>query len=537
MSRMSRLRPGSVGLLLAALLLVPALRPTPALAGDAAEAKPDATTLFFRSGGIPRLQITVDDEGLAKWKTDPRAFVRCTVKENEKTLYEGVGVKLKGAAGSFRDLDQKPAFTLKLDKFGGDTPFHGLDKLYLNNSVQDDTYLHELLASELFRAAGLAAPRVTHARVWLNGKDLGLYVLKEGHDKRFLRRSFDDASGNYYDGGFCLDVDGGLERDEGKGPADGADLLDLAYACQEPDPARARPLIEKRLDVDRFLTYMALERMICHWDGYCGNRNNYRIYFDAKTGRASFVPHGMDQIFGDADVSVHDEPAGLVARAVLRDAAWREAYYRRIGELLPVFQPVEKWHKRIDEVSGRLKGALAGAAGPQAVGGLKSRFAARMKSLIAQAKLKAPEPVVLAKGQALRLRSWRPVPGAGPMKLAQVIFAADRVLEWESAPKGDSAGSWRTTVFLSPGRYRFEAKVLTDDVVGTGPPGKGGLGVRIEGGAEGERVDGKGTWRTLALEFDVADAPKRIELVLEMLSSKGVAYAKIGALRLERLDG
>jgi hypothetical protein len=510
---------------------------SPARAADAPEAKPDAAAVFFKSGAIPRLQLTVDDDGLEKWKTDPRAFVRCTLKENEKTVYEGVGVKLKGAAGSFRDLDQKPAFTLKLDKFGGDTPFHGLEKFYLNNSVQDDTYLHEWLGAELFRAAGLPAPRITHARVWFNGKDFGLYVLKEGHDKKFLRRNFDDPTGNYYDGGFCLDVDGGLERDEGKGPADGADLADLAYAATEPDPVRAHPLLERRLDVDRFLTFMALERMIGHWDGYCGNRNNYRLYVDPKTGQASFVPHGMDQIFGDADVSVHDEPSGMVARAVLRDAGWRDAYYRRIGELLPLFTPVERWHKRLDEVAARLKGALAGAAGPQAVGGLKSRLAARVKSLTAQAKLKAPEPVVLEKGQAIRLRSWRPVPGAGPMKLAQVIFAADRVLRWDSAPTGDSLGSWRTTVFLAPGRYRLEAKALTDEVVAAGPPGKGGLHARVEGGAEGERLDGKGTWRTLAVEFDVAATPQRVELVLELSSSKGTAYVKLGSLRLERVDG
>jgi hypothetical protein len=74
---------------------------------------------------------------------------------------------------------------------------------------------------------------VTHARVSLNGRDPGLYVLKEGHDKRFLRRSFDDPTGTYYDG-FCLDIDGGLERDEGKGPADGADLAD------PPPPAGSR---------------------------------------------------------------------------------------------------------------------------------------------------------------------------------------------------------------------------------------------------------------------------------------------------------
>jgi hypothetical protein len=119
------LRPVLSVLVVALVALAPP--PRPARAGDAPEAKPDAAAVFFKSGAIPRLQITVDDAGLETWKADPRVFVRCTLKENEKTVYEGVGVKLKGAAGSFRELDQKPAFTLKLDKFGGDMPFHGLE--------------------------------------------------------------------------------------------------------------------------------------------------------------------------------------------------------------------------------------------------------------------------------------------------------------------------------------------------------------------------------------------------------------------------
>ena len=106
-----------------------------------------------------------------------------------------------------------------------------------------------------------------------------------------------------------------------------------------------------------------------------------------------------------------------------------------------------------------------------------------------------------------------------------------------NAPTGESLGSWRTTVFLSPGRYRLEAKALTDEVVPAGPPGTGGLGIRVEGGDEGERLSGKGTWRPLSVEFEIVAAPKRVELVLEMSASKGVAYAKIGSLRLERIDG
>ena len=106
-----------------------------------------------------------------------------------QTTYTNVALHLKGAAGSFQSVDQKPALTLNFDRFAPGQRFHGLTKLSLNNSVQDPTFVSEQLCRELFLKANCRAPRCT-ARVGLNGRDLGLYVLTEGWDKQFLKRTF-----------------------------------------------------------------------------------------------------------------------------------------------------------------------------------------------------------------------------------------------------------------------------------------------------------------------------------------------------------
>src|SRR5262249_24800029 len=111
--------------------------------------------------------------------------------------YFPVGIHLKGSTGSFRSLDDKPAFTLNFDRFSRGTRFHGLRKIHLNNSVEDPSYLNEMIGSELFRAAGVPAPRVTHARVELNGTPLGLYVLKEGFTEDLAGRYFKRTDGNW----------------------------------------------------------------------------------------------------------------------------------------------------------------------------------------------------------------------------------------------------------------------------------------------------------------------------------------------------
>jgi spore coat protein CotH len=134
------------------------------------------------------------------------------VVEGEAPLTD-VAVKLKGAAGSFQELDGKPAFTLNVGKFLKGQEFHRLRKFHLNNSAQDESYTSEWLCASICRDLGLPATRVAHARVWLNDRDLGLYVLKEGFDRNFLRRNFTHPGGNLYDGGFCQEIDAELERD------------------------------------------------------------------------------------------------------------------------------------------------------------------------------------------------------------------------------------------------------------------------------------------------------------------------------------
>src|SRR5208283_5320613 len=70
-------------------------------------------------------------------------------------------------------------------------------------------------------------------------------------------------------------------------------------------------------DVRRFVAFMAMEVMLCHRDGYCLARNNFRVYHDLDTGKMVFFPNDMDQLLGKADFPCRPSMAGLVAQAVL----------------------------------------------------------------------------------------------------------------------------------------------------------------------------------------------------------------------------
>ena len=336
-----------------ARLIVPLLVAAPAGAGD----KPDPSVEFFKpTGPVPVFKITVEKAEADSLRREPRKYVKCALQVGNQT-FKDVAIHLKGAAGSTRGFDDKPAMTLNMDKLKDNQLLFGMDKFHLNNSVQDPTYLNEILCGELALANNLPAARGTHALVELNGRKLGLFVLKEGFDTTFLRRHFADTSGNLYDGGFLTDIDHPLQLDQGT-PKMHKDLQDLVKLCREPNAEKRFAALDKVLDIDRMVTNAALQVIGADWDGYCRNRNNYRVYFDPKSGKAVFFPHGMDQMFQNPHDAVWHGWGGIAARAVLDTPEGKKRYIARLKEMTEKHFTVEKWNRRIDELVPRMKEAL-----------------------------------------------------------------------------------------------------------------------------------------------------------------------------------
>lgn len=287
-------------------------------------------------------------------RREPRRYVQAKVMERSNS-WEQVGIHLKGGSGSFRPLADKPSLTLSFNRFAPDGRFHGLKKIHLNNSVQDASYVTENICGELYRQAGIPTPRVSYATVTINGKDKGLYVLKEGFTKQFLGMYFTNRDGNLYDGGFIREITDPLDRDtEAKDVNDWSDLKALAAAAREPDLTKRFARMSQVLDMDRFLSFLALEIMTWNWDGYVMNRNNYRVYHNLDSGKLIFLPHGMDQMFWEVNQRIIPEPDrfnALVAKAVMETPEGKRTYARRFGEVFTNSFRLEAISNRIETLS------------------------------------------------------------------------------------------------------------------------------------------------------------------------------------------
>lgn len=505
------------------------------LAGEPSKHDLDASATFFKDSRIPHIKLKLSNESIEKLKAEPREWVQASFTENGQADFDSVWIKLKGMAGSFRPIDDaKPAFSIKSDKLH----FHGLAKFHLNNSVQDRTYLHELLSSEICEAAGVLTPRTTHARVWLNGRDLGLYVLKEGFDSHLLQRKFKDTSGKLYDSGFLQDIDGPLKESNGKGDDKRAELTALVKCCQLPDLADRWKKLPDLLDIDAFITFMAAETMLVHWDGYCYSRNNYRLYLDPKSKKAYFLPHGMDQMFADPNATVLAMPTSMVAGTVMSNPEWRANYREKVRQLTPLFDAA-KLRRRINEVARQLEPELKaideGFAKEHArtVAALKNNLRRREKSLKTQNEMPDPKMYDFPPGQKRIIDDWRNESESEDAHHA----AVDDQLLIRCGPSRHCVASWRKRIALPKGNYHFEATVAVNEVaeLKEPAPAKGiGAGIRVSGAERKQGFTGTRVENACLYEFEVKEAFAIVDLIAELRAAKGEARFVAKSMTLTR---
>jgi hypothetical protein len=259
-----------------------------------------------------------------------------------------VGIRLKGGDGSFRNLGEKAAFKVKFDSFVKAQTFDGLEKLTLNNMVQDNSMLHEMLAYQAFHELGVPAPHAGFSYLRVNGKSYGLHLNIETQDKDSLEKEFGpflNPPQHLYEGEYGADVSTEnwratsekkwqkLEVQEGK-KKEKKDLEALVAKVAEPSPSFSQRMVDVA-DLNEMTRMWMVEKYIGYWDGYSGEPadavfpNNYYLYSDA-TGKFQMLPWGTDQTWEDHLDFAGD--GGLLFHECLADAPGCKSTYLAAGD-------------------------------------------------------------------------------------------------------------------------------------------------------------------------------------------------------------
>lgn len=158
--------------------------------------------------------------------------------------------------------------------------------------------IHEALTYELFRAAGIPAPRTGYAWVRVDGEDYGVYLNLETMANVALLQWFDSTQ-HLYEGGYDVDVRssdvGKYEVDEG--PEDDTADLEALIAIVDASGAGFSDRLAGVVDLDEMATEWAVERYAGAWHDYTSfddhhRPNSYYLHSDAAVG--SFPPGAGD---------------------------------------------------------------------------------------------------------------------------------------------------------------------------------------------------------------------------------------------------
>jgi spore coat protein H len=505
---------------------------TPTAAQSNLTVRSPAGTDLFAEKAVRTFKLEIVGEELESLKKDNRRYVRATFRDGTNT-FTNVAVHLKGM-GSFRPLHEKPSFAVRFDKFDADQTFRGLSKIMLNNSSQDRTYLAEYISTSLFRDAGLPAARVTHAFVELNGRDLGLYVLIEAMNRDFLRQHFRSVRGNLYEA-YTQDIDQQLDQDAGK-PSDQADRKKLVEVAKIPDAAERWEKLHQILDVDEFLSFLALEMFVGHTDGYAMNRNNYRLYHDPYSDRFVFITHGLDWGFSNPGLSIWPPLNSILVRAVLDSPQGKARYAARVSELLTNALNATTLTNRVAEMASKLKAAARtpaeAAEWSNEAAGLRDRIVQRARKIADEVSTPPAVPVKFDDKGVAHLSNWRSKIDAGEPKpsLTQQSIDGCAALHIRAEANGCVA-SWRSHVYLDAGKYQFAGRVKTLGVIPRPGSAGAGAGLRMSKGKRTDQLIGDTTWTGQEFSFELPSASE-VDLVCELRAEKGEVWFDLDSLRL-----
>jgi putative membrane-bound dehydrogenase-like protein len=228
----------------------------------------------------------------------------------EGKTYKKVGIRYAGDITYFSSAQSlKRPLKIDFNKFA-DQHFHGLASLQFHAMPMDPAKGREALAYAIFRAAGVPAPRTAFAEVTLtvpskyDKEYVGLYVLVENVDAEFLKDRFGTDKGllmkpfqvrslDYL--GDDWEAYKGKYRPQSEPTKEHTKrVVEFAKLVNQAKDDEFKKEIDKYLDVDAFLRFLAANAITSNLESSFALGHNYYFYLDPRTNKFVFIPGDLE---------------------------------------------------------------------------------------------------------------------------------------------------------------------------------------------------------------------------------------------------
>ncbi len=155
---------------------------------------------LFDDSRVHSIDIVMEDWDSFPDTCENEEYSACSVViDNE--AYKNVGIRAKGNTSLSQVKEygnDRYSFKIEFDCYEKGNSYHGLDKISLNNIIQDNTYMKDYLTYKMMGDFGVAAPLCSYVYITVNGEEWGLYLAVESVEESFLARNYGNGYGNLY---------------------------------------------------------------------------------------------------------------------------------------------------------------------------------------------------------------------------------------------------------------------------------------------------------------------------------------------------
>ncbi|WRS28729.1 CotH kinase family protein [Oscillospiraceae bacterium MB08-C2-2] len=157
---------------------------------------------LFATDRVHTLDIVVDEESWQEMLDNAadKEYIPANIVLDGKSV-KNIGLRTKGnsSLSSIVSSDSdRYSFKIEFDHYQTGQTYYGLDKLALNNIVQDNTYLKDYISYQMMNEFDADSPLCSFIYITVNGEDWGLYLAVEGIEEAYASRNYGSDYGQIY---------------------------------------------------------------------------------------------------------------------------------------------------------------------------------------------------------------------------------------------------------------------------------------------------------------------------------------------------
>ncbi|ORX60895.1 coth-domain-containing protein [Piromyces finnis] len=265
------------------------------------------TELFsIMEESVPEMRITLPEK---KWKkmieegqvVEQEEKSETDYAANLKFIYEGkeenydISFKFGGKSTA---TFTKPGYNIKIK--GSENTLHGTKNIRLRSDLRDASMMRSKVTTDILQKSGLIATEVGYTELYINDEYMGFWVVSDSIKSKWIQRKFgvsEEQTKPLYqcradfirlDNGSAkqLCVNANEEYKDYMEPFN--NFVDAVNA------AKTREDLEKIMDVDNFIKYLAWEYLMGSWDHFSNVYGHNIYWYQQPNGKWVIIPYDHD---------------------------------------------------------------------------------------------------------------------------------------------------------------------------------------------------------------------------------------------------